>query len=101
QPAVCVVETTRLVHRGENRELVHASQLEVLLAGAGSGVHNACARLERHLVPRDHAVLDLTAGTEIVERPAIAQPDELLARDDARERLLRIPRHRGPAAVIA
>src|SRR4029079_10591963 len=101
QPAVCVVETTRLVHRGENRELVHASQLEVLLAGAGSDVHDACALLERHLVPRDHTVLDLTAGTEIVERPAIAQPDELLAREDSRERLLRIPRDGDPLAVLA
>ena len=101
QPAVRVVEATRLVHRGEHGELVHEPQLEVLLAGAGGDVHDARALFERHLVPRDHAVLDLTAGTEIVERPAVAQPDELRARDDPRERLVRVPRGRDPLAVLA
>ncbi len=73
QPAVRVVEAARLVHRGEHGELVHEPELEVLLAGAGSDVDDARSLLERHLVPRDHAVLDLGAGPEVVERPAVAR----------------------------
>jgi hypothetical protein len=64
-------------------------------------VDDARSLLERHLVPRDNAVLDLAAGTEVVERPAITKSDELRARDDPHERLTRVPRDRDPLAVLA
>ncbi len=101
KPAVRVVETTRLVHRREHGELVHDAEVEVFLSGSGGDVNDAGALVERDVVPRDDAVLDFTAGTEIVERPAVAEPDELGARDDLRERLVRVPRDGYPLAVLS
>ena len=58
QPAVVVVEAPGLVHRRQDRQVVHARELEVLGAAAGRDVDDPRALLERDLVPRDHAVLD-------------------------------------------
>ena len=77
QPAVAVVEAPRLVHRAQDREPVDAAELEVLLAGAGSDVHDPGALLERDLIPRDHAVLDTLGGLKIVERAPVCPADEL------------------------
>ena len=77
QPAVGVVEATRLVDRREHGELVDSAELEVLLSGARGDVDDAASLLERDLVPRDDAMVDLSARAEVVERPAIPEADEL------------------------
>ena len=46
-------------------------------------------------------MLDLAAGTEVVERAPVAQPDELRARHDSHERSSGIARDRDPLAVLA
>ena len=77
---------------GRERGARARAQARSPLGRRRGNVHDARALFERHLVPWDHAVLDLTAGTQIVERPAVAQPDEVRARDDLRERFVRVPR---------
>ena len=101
QPAVGVVEPPGLVDRREHRQVVDAAELEVLLARAGRDVDDARPLLERDLVPGDDPVLDLAAGAELVERAAVAKPDELLAADAAHEALVGVPGDRDPFAVLA
>ena len=79
QPAIRVVETARLVHRREHREVVEEAELEVLLAGARCDVDDAGSLLERDLVPRDDPVVDLAARAEVVERTAVAKTHELFS----------------------
>ena len=79
QPAVVVVEAAGLVDRRQHRQPELAAELEVLAAAAGRDVDDPGPLLERDLVPRDDAVLDRGARPEVVERPAVAQPDELRA----------------------
>ena len=85
QPAVRVVEASGLVDGRQDGKLVDPAELEVLLTRAGSDVDDAAAFLERDLVPRDDAMLDLGARAEVVERPAVAQADELGSLGRARE----------------
>ena len=101
QPAVRVVEASRLVDRREHRELVDSAELEVLLSGARRDVDDAAALVQRDLVPRDDAMVDLSARAEVVERPAIPEPDELGALHGSDERLVRIARGRDPLSVLA
>ena len=79
QPAVVVVEAAGLVDRHQHRQAVLLRELEVLAAAAGRDVDDARALVERDVVPGDHAVVDRAAGAERVERPLVAQADELLA----------------------
>ena len=101
QPAVGVVEAARLVDRGEHGEVVDAAELEVLLAGAGRDVDDPGALFERDLVPGDDPMLDLAAGAEVVERPPVAKPDELLSEGTTLESLVGVPGDRDPLAVLA
>ncbi len=100
QPAVLGIEPARLVDGRQHGELVHLRELEVLAAAAGRDVDDAGARVEGDVVPRDHAVLDLRAGLERVERPAVAPADELGPLDDAREALVREERTGNPLPVL-
>ena len=101
QPSVRVVEATRLVDGGEHGEVVDTAELEVLLPRSGSDVDDAGPLLERDLVPRDHAVLDVRCGRQVVERPAVAEADELRSRGGLDERLVGVARGRNPLAVLA
>ena len=101
QPAIRVVETARLVHRREHREVVEEAELEVLLAGARCDVDDAGSLLQRDLVPRDDPVVDLAARTEVVERTAVAKTHELLSAGSMVELLVGIPGDCDPLAVLA
>ena len=101
QPAVGVVEATRLVDRRQHGKVVDAAELEVLLAGARRDVDDPGSLLERDLVPGDHPMLDLTAGTEVVEGAPVAKTDELLATGTTLESLVGVPCDRDPLAVLA
>ena len=101
QPAVVVVEPARLVDRRQHRQAERPAELEVLAAAAGRDMDDAGALLERDLVPGDDLVLDRRAGAEVVERPAIAEPDELLAAHTLLEALVRVARDGDPLAVLA
>ena len=101
QPAVVVVEAPRLVDRREHVEAVHLGELEVLAAAARRDVDDPGALIERDLVPRDDAVLDRPAGTEIVEGARVAPADELLAALPLRKRLVRVERDGDPLAALA
>ncbi len=79
QPAVVVVEPTRLVDRREHREILRLRELEVLAAAARSDVDDAGALVHRHVLPRDHAMLDRRARRQVVEWAAVAPTDELRA----------------------
>ena len=89
QPPVIVVEAPGLVDRREHRQVVHARQLEVLGAAARCDVDDAGALVDRDLVPGDHAVLDVPTGSQVVERAAVAPPDELGTRLPLDERVRR------------
>ena len=101
QPAVVVVEVAGLVDRRQHRQPERAAELEVLDAAAGRDVDDPGALLERDLVPGDDAVLDRRAGRQVVERPLVAQPDELGAREPADEVLVGEARREHPLAVLA
>ena len=58
---------------------MHAAELEVLGAGARGDVDDAGTFVQRDLVPRDDAVLDLRRRRKIVERAAVRATHELLA----------------------
>ena len=84
QRPVVVVEDAGLVDRHEHRQLVHAAQLEVLGARARRDVDDARALVERDVVPRDDAVLDVRhcrrgrrrgrgRGVPRAPRPALAR----------------------------
>ena len=73
-------------------------ELEVLGAGAGRDVDDPGAGVERHVGPRDHAMLDLRAGLEVVERPAVAEADELAPRRPRLVGRIRLRRDRHPVA---
>ena len=79
QRPVVVVEDAGLVDRHEHRQLVHAAQLEVLGARARRDVDDARALVERDVVPRDDAVLDVRQCREVVEGAAIGASHQLLA----------------------
>ena len=70
QPAVVVVEAARLVDRHQHGQVVHARELEVLGAAAGRDVDDAGALVERHLVPRDDAMVDRGAGASSSNGPS-------------------------------
>ena len=101
QPAVVVVEAAGLVDRHQDREVVDLPELEVLLARPGRDVDDPGAVLERDLVPRDHAMLDLRPRAELVERARVAPADELLAPLALDEGLVGRARDRDPLAVLA
>ena len=79
KPAVRVVEAAGLVHRSEHGQVVDPAELEVLLARSRRDVHDAASLFEGHVVPGDDPVLDLGARPEVVERPAVPEPDEVRA----------------------
>ena len=81
QPAVGVVEAPGLVDRGEHGQVVDPAEVEVLLARPGGDVHDPASLVERDLVPRDDAMLDLRARAELVERSPVSEPDELRTLD--------------------
>ena len=78
-----------------------AGELEVLGAAARGDVDDPRSLLDRDLVPGDHAVLDPRAWRQRVEGPVVAEPDELGARHDPRERLVGEARDHHPLAVLA
>ena len=61
---------------------MNARELEVLRARARGDVDDAGALLERHLVPRDHAVDDSRLGGCVVEGADVLEADEVLAARD-------------------
>ena len=77
EPAVRVVEVACLVHRAEDGQVVDPAELEVLLARSRRDVHDAASLLDGNVVPGDDPMLDLGSRPEVVERPAVPQPDEL------------------------
>ena len=89
-----------LVERREDREIVDPRQLEVLGARPGRDVHDAGALVERHVVPRDHAVDDPLLRRDVVERALVLQTDELATERRAHERRIGLPRDRPPLAVL-
>ena len=101
QPAVVVVEAARLVDGRQHCEVVHLRELEVLATAPGSDVHDPRALVHRHVVPRDHAMLDRRARAEIVERPAVAPADKLRAPQLLDERVVGEELDRDPLAVLA
>ena len=76
EPAVLVVEAAGLVDRRQDREVVHAGQLEVLAAAARRDVDDPRAFIDGDLVPRDHPVLDARTGGQRVERALVPETDE-------------------------
>ena len=100
QPAVRVEEPAGFVNRHQHGQVVDHAELEVLLPGAGRDVDDPCSLLERDLVPRDHAMLHLRAGPELVERPRVAPADELLAARPLDESLVGIPGDSDPLPVV-
>src|SRR5436190_19278847 len=56
--------------------------------------------IHRDLVPRDHTMVDLRPGRELVERAAITQAYELLTPDPLCEVRVRIERHGNPVASV-
>ena len=85
QPAIVGVEAAGLVDGREHGQVVHGGQHEVLGAGARRDVHDACAGVQRDVLPRDHPVLHRRARRERVERPLVAQADQLAALADRAE----------------
>ena len=100
QPAVVGIEATALVDGRERRQIVHLGELEVLAAATRGDVDDAGARVESNVVPRNHAMLDLGAGRERVERTAVAQPHELGSLHGPREALVRKQCHANPFTVF-
>ena len=80
QPAVVVVEPSRLVDRRQHRQVVQLAELEVLTPAPGRDVDESRPLVHRDVLPWDDAVFDLRAGREIVERTLVAPADELVAR---------------------
>lgn len=69
-----------------------AAEIEVLEAAAGRDVDDAGPFLGGHLLPGEHPVLDAALDGQVVERPDVAQPDQLGALDGApRPAELRVP----------
>jgi hypothetical protein len=56
--------------------------------------------VERHVAPGNDAVVDGAPGPECVERPLVAETDQLLAPQAVLEALVRIPLDRDPVAVL-
>ena len=83
EEAVAGVDAAALVDRHEHRQVVDLRELEVLGAGARGDVDDPAALVERDLVPGDDAVHDPLLRREVVERPRVLEPDELLATRDA------------------
>ena len=98
QPAEAVVEAPRLVDRLHDLEPVHLRELEVLVSAAGRDVDDARALVERDLVPRNDAMLDLG---DVVERAAVRPADELRPRPPFLECLVRVAADRDPLPVRA
>ena len=97
QPAEVRVEAAGLVDGHHDREVVHARELEVLGAAARRDVDDPGALLERHVLPGDHPVLDLLGGRQVVERPLVAEPDEVGAAGALDELL--VGRQRRPPTI--
>src|SRR5207302_9154856 len=77
--AVAGQEAARLVDRREHRQVVHARELEVLGARARGDVDDPFSLVEGDVVPGNDAVADALLRGQVVERPAVLEPDELLA----------------------
>src|SRR6185436_20547568 len=92
EPAVVVVEASRLVDRRQDRQVVDAGELEVLAAAARGDVDDPRALLDRDVVPGDDAMLDVRAGRERVERTLVPEADELGSANYLGEGLVGEPR---------
>ena len=101
QPAVRVVEAARLVDRRQHRQVVDLRQLEVLAAAARRDVDDARALVHRHVVPRDHPMLDRGARSQVIERAAVAPPDQLTALECLDVRVVGEQLDRDPFSVLA
>ena len=97
--SVVVVEDARLVDRHEHRQAVHAAQLEVFRASSRRDVDDARALVERDVVPRDDAMLDLRRRREVVERAVVGAPHELFAQHPLYEVCIRPALDGVPVAV--
>ena len=80
--AVAGQEAAGLVDRRQHRQAVHARELEVLGTRARRDVDDPGALVERDLVPGDDAMPDPFLGGEVVERPVVLEPDQVLALED-------------------
>ena len=76
-PAVAIAEDAELVDRVKHGQPVHLCEREVLLAAAGSDVHDAGPLLIGDLAPADDAVLHSRLHRQLVERAAVGEADEL------------------------
>ncbi len=101
QPAVRVEEAAGFVNRHQHRQVVDLAELEVLLPGAGRDVDDPGPLVERDVLPRDHAMLHLRAGPELVERARVAPADELLTALQLHEFLVGVPGPSNPFTVVA
>ena len=80
------------IDRRDDGKAMPAAEVEVLEAAAGRDVDDPGAFLGRHLLPGDHAVFDAPLDGQLVERPDVAQSDELGALDGSP----RLTEHRVP-----
>ena len=101
EPAVLVVESSRLVDGREHREAFTLPQLEVFPTAARCDVDDAGALVERDLVPGNDTVLDGRPRLQRVERSLVTPADELGTGQRLLEGLVRVPRDRDPFAVRA
>src|SRR4029453_1698287 len=81
KPAERLVEPAGVVHGDDHAEAQVAPELEVLGPRAGGDGDDAGSLVERHLVPGDDAMLGAAHPWKVVERPVVAQADEVLALD--------------------
>src|SRR5207237_6432900 len=80
EPAVPLHVPSHLVDRHEDRQLLRRREREVFGAAAGSDVHHPCPLGLAYVLPGDDAVTGHAFARRVkllVERPAVAQADEL------------------------